>query len=102
MADEKKPEQHNESKGGFTLQPPKTEETWSTWYSEQADNFDEFQSHESNGGNLTPTRQLSARQMSGQFEDDVAKTWEEDWEDEDVDDNYDSVMAAIQRHTVRN
>jgi hypothetical protein len=84
--------------GTFTLQPPKGEEIWSSWYNEVADTFDDFQAHETGAGGNTPTRQLSARQLSGQFEDDVAKTWEEDWEDEDLDDTFDAVMAQIARY----
>ena len=75
---------------------PKEDEVWSAFYTEAHDAFADFASHDTaQAGGNTPTRQLSARQISGQFEDDVAKEWEEDWEDEDVDDSYDSIMASI-------
>eukprot|EP00744_Colponema_vietnamica_P017631 GILI01024807.1.p1 GENE.GILI01024807.1~~GILI01024807.1.p1 ORF type:complete len:174 (-),score=57.70 GILI01024807.1:86-607(-) len=46
-------------------------------------------------------RQLSARQLSGQLDEEVARSWEEDWEDEDVDDAFDVIMGKIARGVTR-
>ena len=72
----------------FTLDIPKADDVWSAWYVELDDKFSDFQSFDPtiNSVQLTPSRTLSARQISGQFDDEVAKSWEEDWEDEDVED----------------
>lgn len=83
---------------GFTLAVPQGDEVWSAWYKEQADTFEDFATFDPKvaAGNQSQ-RQLSARQLSGQFEDDVARSWEEDWEDEDPDDSYDRVMGLVGR-----
>lgn len=90
-----------------SLEPPTGDHAWSLWYQEPQDAFADFKSFEpehaagegglpSSGGSF---RTLSARQISGQFEDEVAKSWEEDWEDEDVEDTFDHVMGQISRYT---
>ena len=49
---------------------------WSSFYDEEEDNFDEFKRFE-------VTEDAPARQMSGSVvEEEAAKDWEEDWEDE--------------------
>jgi len=88
-----------------SLVPPQKDELWSAWYTEADDTFNDFKSYEppaplvgtvpASGGSV---RTLSARQISGQFDDEVAKTWEEDWEDEDVEDTYDSIVGQITRY----
>lgn len=88
-----------------SLVPPQKDELWSAWYTETEDTFNDFKSYAppaplagtvpTSGGSV-PT--LSARQISGQFDDEVAKTWEEDWEDEDVEDTYDSIVGQITRY----
>lgn len=90
--------------------PGETEGPWSGWYVEAADTFEDFQSFSpplppagANAPTLpggvqasgTSFRSKSVRQMSGQFEDEVAKSWEEDWEDEDLEDTYDAVAGKI-------
>lgn len=40
-------------------------------------------------------RQASARQLSGQLDEEVARSWEEDWEDEDTEDAFDVIMGKI-------
>lgn len=40
-------------------------------------------------------RAASARQLSGQLDDEVARSWDEDWEDEDTEDAFDVVMGKI-------
>lgn len=90
-----------------SLEPPKSDVHWSSWYVESADTFVEFKSYQpaapanagaggipGSGGSF---RTLSARQISGSFEDEVAKNWEEDWEDEDVEDTFDNIMGQIFR-----
>eukprot|EP00672_Neobodo_designis_P023438 CAMPEP_0174827992 /NCGR_PEP_ID=MMETSP1114-20130205/1063_1 /TAXON_ID=312471 /ORGANISM="Neobodo designis, Strain CCAP 1951/1" /LENGTH=84 /DNA_ID=CAMNT_0016061683 /DNA_START=43 /DNA_END=297 /DNA_ORIENTATION=- len=74
-------------------------EAWSAAYDEDGDNFDDFATFVPTGEPAgTPTRQLSQRQLSGQFEDDrTSKVWEEDWDDEDVDDTFDRTMERIAR-----
>lgn len=47
-------------------------------------------------------RQLSARQLSGQLDEEIARSWEEDWEDEDVDDAFDVIMGKIAKGEMRN
>lgn len=82
----------------FTFDLPQPDVAWSGWYREQDDAFQDFATFAApSSAQLTPQRTLSARQISGQFEDEVAKCWEEDWEDEDVDDTYDAVMGKIGR-----
>lgn len=88
-----------------SLDPPKSDEVWSSWYTEQGDTFADFKSYEpppttggplpSGGGSM---RTFSARQLTGQFEEEVAKSWEEDWEDEDVEDTFDHIMRQISGH----
>ena len=49
---------------------------WSAWYDEDADNFEEFVRFEM-------AEDLPQRQISGSVvEEEAAKDWEEDWEDE--------------------
>jgi hypothetical protein len=73
-------------------------EAWSGAYVEDDDNFDDFASFVPTGEATTPTRQLSQRQLSGQFEEErTSKVWEEDWDDEDVDDTFDKTMERIAR-----
>lgn len=82
---------------------PSTETVWSAWYRESEDTFADFKSFEpapAAGGAGGPSRTgsvrtLSMRQISGQFEEEVAKSWEEDWEDEDVEDTFDHIMGQI-------
>ncbi|KPI87531.1 hypothetical protein ABL78_3374 [Leptomonas seymouri] len=83
---------------------PSTETVWSAWYKESEDTFADFKSFEparaagSGTGGLSragSVRTLSMRQISGQFEEEVAKSWEEDWEDEDVEDTFDHIMGEI-------
>jgi hypothetical protein len=82
----------------FKFDLPPADVAWSAWYKEQDDAFQDFSTFAApSSAQLTPQRTLSARQISGQFEDEVAKCWEEDWEDEDVDDTYDAVMGKIGR-----
>lgn len=74
---------------------------WSAAYREDDDKFDDFATFEPAAEPLTPgtpVRQLSSRQMSGQFEEETAKAWEEDWDDEDVDDTFDRTMERIARN----
>lgn len=79
---------------------PPVKEAWSAPYKEDQDAFDDFADFvpaaEPSG---TPTRQLSQRQLSGQFEDGsrTSKVWEEDWDDEDADDTFDRTMERIAR-----
>jgi hypothetical protein len=92
---------------GFTFAVPKGDEMWSQWYKEANDTFKEFASFDPSSAvakdkDGTPVRALSQRQISGQFDDEVAKSWEEDWEDEDVDDSYDAVMGKISRFVASN
>ncbi|CCW67377.1 unnamed protein product [Phytomonas sp. Hart1] len=89
-----------------TLNPPKNDEVWSSWYNEADDAFNDFKSFEPEiptGGLAVPgsggsMRTLSARQISGQFEEEVAKSWEDDWEDEDMDDTFDCIMGQISHY----
>lgn len=82
---------------------PPTETVWSAWYKESEDTFADFKSFEpapaaGAAGGLSragSVRTLSMRQISGQFEEEVAKSWEEDWEDEDVEDTFDHIMGEI-------
>jgi hypothetical protein len=82
---------------------PSTETVWSAWYKESEDIFADFKSFEpapaaGGVGGLSragSVRTLSMRQISGQFEEEVAKSWEEDWEDEDVEDTFDHIMGQI-------
>lgn len=81
------------------LPPPQVKEAWSAAYKEDADNFEDFADFvpavEPSG---TPTRQLSQRQLSGQFDEGrTSKAWEEDWDDEDVDDTFDRTMERVAR-----
>ena len=73
----------------------------SSGHKEQEDDFTDFKSFELNVV-TTPARQLSARQISGHFEDEVAKSWQEDWDDEDVEDTFDVVMGKIGRMAASN
>eukprot|EP00758_Cryptobia_borreli_P002529 Tbor_TRINITY_DN3100_c0_g2::TRINITY_DN3100_c0_g2_i1::g.14735::m.14735 len=87
------------------------EDSWSLFYKEQEDRFLEFSSFAPCDPNTADvkksniirtssfTRRLSARQISGQFEEEIARTWEEDWEDEDPEDSYNVIMATIGRAT---
>lgn len=100
---------------------PDVDEIWSSWYVEDADTFEDFQSYNpptptttsavagtagvaGTGGATTTAvgatfRSMSARQVSGQFEEDaVAKSWEDDWEDEDLEDTYDAIMGKISHY----
>ena len=73
-------------------------EQWSAAYNEDTDAFDEFADFVPTGEGSTPTRQLSQRQLSGQFEEErTGKAWEEDWDDEDTDDTFDKTMERIAR-----
>ncbi|KAG5490423.1 hypothetical protein JKF63_00543 [Porcisia hertigi] len=82
---------------------PSRETVWSAWYKESEDKFSEFNSFEpapatGGPGNMSragSVRTLSMRQISGQFEEEVAKSWEEDWEDEDVEDTFEYIMGQI-------
>lgn len=82
---------------------PPTETVWSALYKESEDTFADFKSFEpapaaGGAGGLSragSVRTLSMRQISGQFEEEVAKSWEEDWEDEDVEDTFDHIMGEI-------
>jgi hypothetical protein len=70
---------------------------WSAWYVEAADTFAEFAHQvvgEKEGTGLQ--RQLSSRQISGQFDEVVAKNWEEDWEDEDKVDSFETVCRLME------
>ncbi|KAG8341848.1 hypothetical protein ERJ75_000131100 [Trypanosoma vivax] len=87
-----------------TLELPKADELWSGWYKETEDKFIDFISFDATdsgaaGGGVVPRssshRTLSARRISGQFEEEVLKSWEEDWEDEDVEDTFDAVMGRM-------
>lgn len=51
--------------------------------------------------NSTTFRTRSARQLSGQFEDEVARSWEDDWEDEDAEDTYDVIMGKIMHYATQ-
>jgi len=91
----------------LSLDPPCKDVVWSAWYNEADDTFKDFNSfapaaNAAASGGLGPSggslRTLSARQISGQFDEEVAKSWEEDWEDEDVEDTFDHVMGQIARH----
>lgn len=97
---------------------PQVDEIWSSWYVEEADTFEDFQSYNpptptttgsaaagaTGAGGVTTAagatfRSMSARQVSGQFEEDaVAKSWEDDWEDEDLEDTYDAIMGKISHY----
>ncbi|KAK7200054.1 hypothetical protein NESM_000054900 [Novymonas esmeraldas] len=85
------------------LAVPASEAVWSAWYKESEDTFAEFKSFEpapvaGGAGNMSragSVRTLSMRQISGQFEEEVAKSWEEDWEDEDVEDTFDRIIGQI-------
>ncbi|CBH10082.1 hypothetical protein, conserved [Trypanosoma brucei gambiense DAL972] len=89
-----------------SLELPKADEMWSNWYKESEDRFLDFISFDAtegggNGGVVrsgSSHRTLSARRISGQFEEEVMKSWEEDWEDEDVEDTFDAVMGRIGRY----
>lgn len=84
---------------GFTFDLPPPDVAWSAWYREQEDTFKDFDSFvTSTSAAQSPQRTLSSRTISGQFEDEVAKNWEEDWEDEDVDDTYEVIMGKIARY----
>jgi hypothetical protein len=76
-------------------------EAWSTGYAEEKDTFEDFDSFAPPAAEPTtpgtPMRQLSSRMLSGQFEDEHTKAWEEDWDDEDVDDTFDRTMERIAR-----
>ncbi|GET90415.1 hypothetical protein, conserved [Leishmania tarentolae] len=82
---------------------PSSETVWSAWYKESEDKFLEFKSFEpapaaGGPGNMSragSVRTLSMRQISGQFEEEVAKSWEEDWEDEDVEDTFEHIIGQI-------
>lgn len=107
---------------------PKTDKTWSSWYVETGDGFKDFYSFTppvstptapsstllgstaaatsgSKAGTMlsssTSFRTRSARQMSGQFEDEVPQSWEDDWEDEDGDDTYDAIMGRIMNYATQ-
>ncbi|KAH9599075.1 hypothetical protein LSM04_006808 [Trypanosoma melophagium] len=98
------------------LEAPKADEVWSSWYRESDDQFVDFQSFGLMEGTTTITgasasnlsgsvaprssshRTLSARRISGQFEEEVMKSWDEDWEDEDVEDTFDAIMGQIVRY----
>ncbi|CCW59641.1 unnamed protein product [Phytomonas sp. EM1] len=88
------------------LDLPKNDEVWSAWYNETDDAFNDFKSFQPDiptGGSFVPgsggsMRTLSARQISGQFEEEVAKSWEDDWEDEDIDDTFDCIMGQISHY----
>ena len=69
---------------------------WSSFYNEAADTLAEFDVYAVGEGPTTPgARQFSERQISGQFEDDTAKEWEEDWEDEDPEDSLEHIASMI-------
>lgn len=75
-------------------------DAWSAGYVEDEDAFEDFSSFLPRGGaeSNSPTRQLSQRQLSGQFDEErTSKAWEEDWDDEDVDDTFDKTMERIAR-----
>lgn len=106
---------------------PQTDKTWSSWYVETGDSFQDFSSYtppvttptapsSTLGGSTAATsgskagavlssstsfRTRSARQMSGQFEDEVPQSWEDDWEDEDADDTYDAIMGRIMHYATQ-
>eukprot|EP00796_Vickermania_ingenoplastis_P000762 gene762-405_t len=93
---------------------PDVDEIWSSWYVEGKDDFQDFQSFtpttptttgSAPGTGVQPSgasfRTMSARQVSGQFEDEVAKSWEEDWEDEDLEDTYDAIMGRISHYAAQ-
>ncbi|KAF8293273.1 hypothetical protein TcYC6_0109590 [Trypanosoma cruzi] len=101
----------------LSLELTRADEVWSAWYKETEDQFVDFQSFGDNnegGLNVTATagsnimsgsaqfssshRTLSARRVSGQFEEEVMKSWDEDWEDEDVEDTFDAIMGQIGRY----
>ncbi|KEG14688.1 hypothetical protein DQ04_00341030 [Trypanosoma grayi] len=100
----------------LSLELPKADEVWSAWYRESEDKFADFQSFgDTEGGanaaapgtanasgSVAPRssshRTLSARRISGQFEEEVVKSWEEDWEDEDVEDTFDAIMGQVGRY----
>ena len=94
-------------------------EPWSSYYHEQEDTFEEFTDFDPNhdvastGRNAGSTsamkrnntgsfsgRHLSSRLLSGQFENEVARSWEEDWDDEDPDDTFDAIMAKVARQNI--
>ncbi|ESL09290.1 hypothetical protein TRSC58_02992 [Trypanosoma rangeli SC58] len=99
-----------------TLELTRADELWSAWYKESEDKFDDFQSFgDTEGGPNAPAatganpssggaqfssshRTLSARRVSGLFEEEVSKSWDEDWEDEDVEDTFDAIMGQIGRY----
>ncbi|KAJ9466120.1 hypothetical protein DIPPA_26630 [Diplonema papillatum] len=62
---------------------------WSSFYDEDADNFAEFQQFEV--ADDMPMRQLSGSVV----EEEAAKEWEEDWEDEDKEDTYAYISSRI-------
>jgi hypothetical protein len=97
-------------------------EPWSAYYKEQEDTFDEFTDFDpnhktaedapagraagsssvlkrNNTGSFSG-RHLSSRLLSGQFENEVARSWEEDWDDEDPDDTFDAIMAKVARQNI--
>lgn len=80
---------------------PQVNELWSSWYKEGNDTFEDFETFNpptptTGGGSAAASfHTLSARQMSGQMEEEVAKSWEEDWEDEDANDTFENIMAKI-------
>ena len=60
----------------MTKSAQKGDEPWSSFYDEDKDDFEEFQQFEL-------CDDLPQRQLSGSVvEEDTAKEWEEDWEDE--------------------
>lgn len=88
------------------LELPQADEVWSAWYREAEDHFADFRSFGNTDGEANAAtaatsgshRTLSARRISGQFEEEVVKSWDEDWEDEDVDDTFDAIMGQIGRY----
>ncbi|RNF25621.1 uncharacterized protein Tco025E_02117 [Trypanosoma conorhini] len=100
----------------LSLELTRADDVWSSWYKESEDQFADFQSFgETEGGPNAPAaagpnagsggaqfssshRTLSARRVSGLFEEEVLKSWDEDWEDEDVEDTFDAIMGQIGRY----
>ena len=68
---------------------------WSSFYNEAQDALGEFDVHAVTEPGTPNGRQFSERQISGQFEDDTAKDWEEDWEDEDPEDSLEHISSMI-------